>query len=42
MAVDTSSTHQGLLQICNYSRQDMEQTGDGHFCPIGGYCLNED
>jgi len=28
--------------VVSYSRKEFEQTGDGHFSPIGGYCETED
>ncbi len=41
-ATEASSQFPGLLQICNYSRKNLNQTGDGHFCPVGGLCMQED
>jgi glutathione gamma-glutamylcysteinyltransferase len=38
-AVYAASRVEGFLQIVNLSRQTLEQTGDGHFCPIGGFNL---
>ena len=32
-----TSQIEGFLSICNLSRTALGQTGDGHFCPIGGY-----
>ena len=28
--------------VCNFSRSTLDQTGDGHFSPIGGYHLEKD
>jgi glutathione gamma-glutamylcysteinyltransferase len=28
--------------VCNFSRSALDQTGDGHFSPIGGYHLEKD
>ena len=36
-AVDAASRRPGFLAIVNVSRKALEQTGDGHFCPIGGF-----
>ena len=35
-AVFASSRTEGLLQMVNVSRKKLDQTGDGHFCPVGG------
>ncbi|MCL1475092.1 phytochelatin synthase family protein [Argonema antarcticum] len=32
-----SATPEGIHIVASYSRQVLEQTGDGHFSPIGGY-----
>jgi glutathione gamma-glutamylcysteinyltransferase len=38
-----SSRREGApLLIVNYSRRSLEQTGDGHFSPIGGYHAGSD
>lgn len=28
--------------ICNLSRKVLSQSGDGHFCPVGGFNVGED
>ena len=30
------------VMIASYSRRDLEQSGSGHFSPIGGYCAERD
>ncbi len=37
-----SSRRQGLYIIANISRKTLDQTGDGHFTPIGGYHTQSD
>ena len=36
-AMLATSRIEGFQSIANLSRQVLNQTGDGHFCPIGGY-----
>lgn len=36
-ALLATSKIEGFQSICNLSRKVLGQTGDGHFCPIGGY-----
>jgi len=36
-ALHASSQIEGFHVICNLGRGVLGQTGDGHFCPIGGY-----
>ena len=33
----SSSPAESRTMILNYSRKEFEQTGDGHFSPMGGY-----
>ena len=33
----SSSPAEARTMILNYSRKEFEQTGDGHFSPMGGY-----
>ena len=35
-ATIASSHSENLYQICNLSRKELGQTGDGHFSPVGG------
>jgi len=44
---DTSSSSSSrdderCVMIASYSRRVLNQTGDGHFSPIGGYCAAQD
>lgn len=36
-AILASSRREGFYVIANISRKTLDQTGDGHFTPIGGY-----
>jgi len=41
-AIYATSKINGFLQMLNLSRKALEQTGDGHFCPVGGLNLRAD
>ncbi|KAJ1417229.1 Phytochelatin synthase, partial [Ochromonadaceae sp. CCMP2298] len=30
------------VMVASYSRKPLNQTGDGHFSPVGGYCAEKD
>jgi len=36
-ALLATSQIEGFHSICNLGRKVLGQTGEGHFCPIGGY-----
>ena len=36
-ALRATSQIEGLHLICNFSRTMLNQTGSGHFSPVGGY-----
>ena len=37
LALEATSRVEDFQMICNLSRKVLGQTGDGHFCPVGGY-----
>ena len=38
LLVKTLCRRQNIYMLINYSRPVLNQTGDGHFSPIGGFC----
>ena len=40
MTIQSQSKCDSSYIIANYSRQQLDQTGDGHFSPIGGFSQN--
>ena len=40
--INCTSCQAESFLICNFSRKYLDQTGDGHFSPIGGYCPDLD
>ena len=42
MRVCSKTTEDLTILLVSYSRKGLNQTGDGHFSPVGGYCRESD